>query len=77
VVIAWVTTIYPAFSWPKPPNIAFREREDDRGPETDPLGSGHAVDALRYLMCKLDRHFMAKRRKPSKSADGPVELIPA
>jgi hypothetical protein len=55
----------------------FREREDDRGSETDTLGSDHAVDALRYLVCKLDQNFMAKRRKPGKSADAPLELIPA
>jgi hypothetical protein len=35
------------------------------------------MDALRYLVCKHDERFMAKRRKPGKSSEFPSDPIPA
>ncbi len=59
------------------PNLLYEAglyRYDDatngRGSETPLSESNHALDALRYLITRLDQRRMAKDRRPTATADG-------
>ena len=59
------------------PNLLYEAglyRYDDasngRGSETPLTESNHALDALRYLITRLDQRRMAKDRRPAPPADG-------
>jgi len=59
------------------PNLLYEAglyRYDDatngRGSETPLSESNHALDALRYLITRLDQRRMAKDRRPAAPADG-------
>ena len=59
------------------PNLLYEAglyRYDDatngRGSETPLSESNHALDALRYLITRLDQRRMAKDRRPTPPADG-------
>src|SRR5262249_19294676 len=52
----------------------YAVRGEERASEADTLGSDHAVDALRYLVVKLDRGFLAKLRKRNGRGEGGISI---
>jgi hypothetical protein len=51
--------------------------EGERGSEQPVAEYNHALDALRYLVSKVDERYMARLRQPSSTPAAPAEAPPA